>query len=84
MKHPRQKMVMDEDGMVRFQANQIVRHLLDHGDVDMNRLAMMHFEDEDRIQFAQLIGYSIRGFGELSYVPLELARRCDKAATRVK
>ncbi len=34
----------------------------------MNDLAMLNFSNEDRIQFAQLIGYSHSGFGELSYV----------------
>ena len=28
----------------------------------------MHFTAEDREQFAQLIGYSMSDFGELSYV----------------
>jgi hypothetical protein len=34
----------------------------------MNKLALMKFSDEDREQFAQLIGYSLSGFSELSYV----------------
>jgi len=45
-----------------------VRFLLDMGPFDMNKLAIMDFSREDRIQFAQLIGYSQAGFGELSYV----------------
>jgi hypothetical protein len=35
----------------------------------MNTLARMDFSDDDRQQFAQLIGYSLSGYGELqSYV----------------
>jgi hypothetical protein len=34
----------------------------------MNHLAEMDFSAEDREQFAQLIGYSLSGFGELDYV----------------
>lgn len=34
----------------------------------MNKLAMLDFSKEDRQQFAQLIGYSLDGYGELSYV----------------
>jgi hypothetical protein len=35
----------------------------------MNTLATMTFSDDDRRQFAQLIGYSLSGYGELrSYV----------------
>jgi hypothetical protein len=52
----------------RFKPNKIVVHLLDHGPFDMNRLAMLEFTDEDRQQFAQLIGYSLGGYSELNYV----------------
>lgn len=42
-------------------------HLLDNGGIDMNKLACIDFSDKDREQFAQLIGYSLSGLGELSY-----------------
>jgi hypothetical protein len=38
----------------------------------MNSLARMNFSNEDREQFAQLIGYSLSGFSELSYVSDEI------------
>lgn len=66
--HPSQPLVTDDHGVVRFHANAIVRHLLDHGGIDLNRLALLRFTDADRAQFAQLIGYSLSGFGELDYV----------------
>jgi hypothetical protein len=65
-KHPLQPLVKDSDGVVRFKVNEIVRTLLDFGPLDMNKLAMMYFSQEDREQFAQLIGYSLSGFGELT------------------
>ncbi len=34
----------------------------------MNDLAIIPFDNEDREQFAQLIGYSLSGYGSLSYV----------------
>jgi hypothetical protein len=53
----------------RFVPNRIVRMLLDtHPSADMNTIAMMEFTDQERMQFAQLIGYSLGGFGELDYV----------------
>lgn len=55
-------------GILRFRENAIVRYLLDNGTNDMNTLAALPFSREDRVQFAQLIGYSLSGFGELSYV----------------
>lgn len=66
--HPIQPLEEDEHGRVRFKSNAIVRHLLDNGPFDMNALARMPFSADDREQFAQLIGYSLDGFGELSYV----------------
>lgn len=68
MKHPIQPLAKDKDGVVRFKPNAIVRHLLDKGGIDLNQLAHMEFSQEDREQFAQLIGYSLSGFSELSYV----------------
>ena len=69
MKHPMQPFVVEGgDNTIRFKANAIVQHLLDNGGIDMNKLAMLEFSQDDRTQFAQLIGYSLRGFHELPYV----------------
>lgn len=51
-----------------FVKNEIVDYLLRNCGIDMNQLAALDFSNEDRIQFAQLIGYSISGFLSLSYV----------------
>lgn len=71
-KHPIQPLVKDEHGVIRFKANAIVRFMLDAGRqgtrFDLNTLAIMDFSKEDREQLAQLIGYSLSGFGDLSYV----------------
>lgn len=53
---------------LRFVENRIVSVLLETSPLDMNALACMDFTAQERIQFAQLIGYSLTGFGELSYV----------------
>ena len=70
MKNPIQPLANDAQVVLRFKANTIVQHLLDtHPACDMNKLACMEFTADDRQQFAQLIGYSLRGYGELgSYV----------------
>ncbi len=53
----------------RFVANNIVKMLLDtHPTMDMNTIAMLSFTEQEQMQFAQLIGYSLNGFSELSYV----------------
>lgn len=67
--HPMQPLGMDDNDTLRFKGNAIVNTLLDTGKLDMNDIAGMPFSKEDRVQFAQLIGYSLCGFGELqSYV----------------
>lgn len=60
--------LINHQGRRRFQMNPIVRYLLDNGPFDMNSLARLPFDDDDRAHFAQLIGYSLSGWGELSYV----------------
>lgn len=69
-RQPMQPLEYDQNDVSRFKSNAIVRHLLDNGGIDMNDLAMVspEFPQEDWEQFAQLIGYSLSGFGELSYV----------------
>ena len=66
--HPIQPLIMDSEGVLRFKSNAIVRYLLDEVPFDMNKLAAQGFSVEDREQFAQLIGYSLSGFSDLSYV----------------
>ena len=67
-KHPMQPIIVDDAGTARFKSNPIVKLLLDtHTGIDMNVIACMEFSDEDRSQFAQLIGYSVSGYGDLSY-----------------
>ena len=79
MKHLMQQI---ENG--RFVSNKIVLHLLDiaasHG-CDMNTIATMDFSDDDRMQFAQLIGYSVGGYGELSYVTDESYEEAETITT---
>ena len=54
-------------GVVRYKQNAIVRYLLDNGGFSMNDLALIPFSEDDRRQFAQLIGYSVCGFSDLGY-----------------
>lgn len=83
-RHPIQPLVIDQHGVKRFKQNGIVRFLLDNGLFDMNLLAQLPFTVEDREQFAQLIGYSLSGFGGLSYVTDETYRRAEKQLAKEK
>lgn len=75
-KPPMQPVEWNGHGVVRFRKNAIVRHLVDNGTIDLNRLraSAPPFSQEDWSQLAQLIGYSVSAWGGLSYVsPLDCA-----------
>ena len=78
-----QPVIIAKDGVARFKPNAIVDFLLRKGGFDMNDLVRMDFTDEDRAQFAQLIGYSVCGYGELNYVRLADARVADALADQL-
>lgn len=71
-KHPIQPLMVDGMGVLRFKENRIISDLLDFADdhgFGLNEIACREYSREDRQQLAQLIGYSLRGYGELrSYV----------------
>lgn len=79
-RNPMQPIEPNPHGTVRFKRNRIVEYLLDNGGIDMNKLATLPFSQDDRVQFAQLIGYSLSGFHELGYVPDSAAIAATKAA----
>ena len=81
---PMQEIYLDDAGTARFRENKIVSYLLNicgqKGIADMNMLAVIPFNAEDREQFAQLIGYSVSGYGELSYVSSDSCSEADMKA----
>ena len=89
MKHPRQPVVM-VDGVARFKRNAIVRDLLTvasaHG-LDLNEIALRaargEYNNDDHTQLAQLIGYSVSGYGELSYVSDESVAEADAEVEQI-
>ena len=84
-KHPMQKLYRDQTGVIRFRENAIVRYLLDtHGLANMNTLALIPFTKADREQFAQLIGYSVSGAGELDYVANKTIRKAVLRAQEIR
>lgn len=82
---PMQPLAIDDHGTLRFKENPIVRKLLDyateHG-YGLNEIALDEFEAEDQMQLAQLIGYSLSGYGSLSYVTDESYDRATAAAPK--
>ena len=81
---PAQPIGPDARGVMRFRENKIVTFLLNTGPNDMNSIAVADFSPEDREHFAQLIGYSLSGFGELSYTSDQTYEAAAKMADAQK
>lgn len=84
-RNPFQPMVL-KGGVLRFRENKIVSDLLDFATplgFDMNHIAIKEYSQTDREQFYQLIGYSLCGFHELSYVSDKTAKKASKLAKKV-
>jgi hypothetical protein len=83
-KNPMQPVLKDSSNVIRFKQNEIVRQLLElsksHG-FGLNEIGHGNFTLDDQMQFAQLIGYSVSGYGDLSYVD---AVSCELADQLVK
>lgn len=65
------------DNILRFKENKIVSDVLDNSYLDLNKIAMRDYTDEERMQFAQLIGYSVSGYCDLSYVSYDSCEIAD-------
>lgn len=82
-RHPRQPLIVDDTGVVRFKQNRIVYALLNRcrdAGFGLNEIVREGFDADDYDQFMQLIGYSVSGYGELSSSPKDAVRRADKKA----
>lgn len=84
MKHPMQPIYEDDRGVVRFVPNKIIAYLHERGVIDLNAIGMMFRNDpDDQMQLAQLIGYSVSGFGDLSYADPKVTKRADGKVERL-
>jgi hypothetical protein len=87
-RQPTQPLVVDDEGAVRFQANEVVRQLLElarnAGVTDLSRLRdLPGIAVGDWEQFTQLIGYTLAGFGELSFVRKSTWKRVATRAEKL-
>lgn len=87
-KPPDQPVVLDSHGTIRFRANAVVEVLREAASkrgFDLNDLARAagQLPQEDWEQFYQLIGYSICGYHELSFVSDAACERASAFARAV-
>ena len=83
-KHPMQRIERDDRGVIRFRANKIISDLFARGDLDLNLIARSGYDAEDQMQLAQLLGYSVSGYGDLSYASHKSIRKADKRAEKLQ
>ncbi len=79
-RHPIQPIERDSHGTLRFKKNAIVDKLLSLCSAQgfgLNDIALGRFDHDDRVQFAQLIGYSVSGFSSLGYADEDTMRAVD-------
>jgi hypothetical protein len=85
---PMQPIYKDHNGTARFCGNALVVYLLDYvleqDGIDLNYLAKVPASDEDRRQFAQLIGFTVYTYGNLPYARQHwTAAAADEAAEKI-
>lgn len=78
---PDQPIYMDDEGTIRFVANSFVEYLLRSASFSLHDLMLIvPASKAEREQFAQLIGYSVAGYGDLSYVSQDSRSRNNARA----
>ena len=82
--HPRQPIELDPVGVPRFKGNAIVERLSREGSISLNDIAMWDVPIADREQFWQLLGYSVSGYGDLSFVRPETVEWADDEAAKLR
>lgn len=84
---PMQPIVLADDGVIRFQENRIIRDLLKTSTLDLNDIARAacsgKYNDAEEMQLAQLLGYSVSGFGDLRCADRDVVRRADQKASKL-
>lgn len=64
MDQPMQPVLTDDQGIVRFQGNAIIKHMFDKGQFDLNDLCA-NFSIEDYEQLLQLLNFSVSAYGDM-------------------
>ena len=83
---PMQPIELAQDGVIRFKTNRMVNDLYEFSvarGFGLNEMARRDYTPDERMQFAQLIGYSVSGYGGLSYVSDESANKADAIAAAI-
>lgn len=74
--------IKDSRGVVRFKANAIVNWIVSSGRLNLNDIFLDGYSIEDIEEFWQLMGYSVSGYGELSFIREKTAAVADAIAEK--
>ena len=80
---PMQPICITSDGVIRFKQNRMVNDVYEFSQLrgfGLSEMARRDYTQEERMQFAQLIGYSVSGYGGLSYASPESVKKADAIA----
>lgn len=84
---PMQPIAWDGKGVIRFQDNKVITMLLEAGVLNLNSIAGQCIEKKipraDQMQFWQMLGYSVSGFGDLSFATKEMVAAADEIAAQM-
>lgn len=83
--YPQQPVHFDDNGVIRFEANPIIEKFMLN---KLNDVAIWcqqnNIDAKYQEQLAQLIGYSVSGYGSLSYVTDHSYARAHAASNRLR
>lgn len=77
------EIVFDDQGNIRFKANAIVAWLFDTQRINLNEIVMHKWPIEDQEEFWQMLGYSVSGYGDLSFARPETVAAADEIAQQM-
>ncbi len=88
MNHPMQPIYLASDSVIRFRHNPLVtciqRFAASKGfGLDELKKHLPSATDDDWQQLAQLLGYSVSGFGDLSYANPDTVQKADAIAVEL-
>ena len=72
--------LVDVNGVIRFKQNAVIGWLFKQGHLNLNRIPVDELPLEDVEEFWQMLGYSVSGYSELSFIRPETVAEVDEAA----
>ena len=83
-----QPIAPDSHGVARFRENDVIRWLVDVKGVNLNEVSRVaqteEFDRYDVAQFWQMLGYSVSGYGDISFIPKSVVEKADSKVEEMR